>query len=124
MIEEGGDEGADPLTIRPEVTDGATLWPRCTLERERDFESGERAAQPLEPIDARVTGPADGARRRRCGDPFVAELVLQQIEQLVAGSGHAANAEGHRTDREPLGQSHPEAVRLLGAQRAEAAAAA
>src|SRR5262249_49107805 len=86
---EPGHERADTFAVGAEVTDRTAQRPRRALERERHFVSGERAAQPLQAIDARITGPANRAGGRGCRDPFVAELVLQQIEELIACGGHA-----------------------------------
>src|SRR5438132_13671877 len=71
---QAGDERTHALTVRPEVTDGTSQRPGRALEGERHLEPGERTPQPLQAIDARLTGPADRAGRRGCRDPFVAEL--------------------------------------------------
>src|SRR2546422_2678126 len=65
--------------------------------------------------DVAVTGV------QTCALPIslIAELMLQQVEQLVTGRRHATDAERHRPHGESLGEPHPEGVRLFGAQRRE-----
>src|SRR5205823_4083352 len=98
--------------------------PGRALERERYFHSRERTTEALQPVDAGIAGPADRTGRRRRRDPFVAELMLEKIEQFVTRGRHAADPERHGPNRESFGETHPESMRLLGAERAEAAAPA
>jgi len=95
---------------------GVAHRPGGALEGERHLEGRQRAPQPLQPVDGRVAAPADGARGGRGRYPLVADLMLQQVEQLVTRCGHAADAERHGTHREPFRQPHPKAVRFLGPQ--------
>src|SRR5437868_10615672 len=50
--------------------------------------------------------------------------MLEKIEQFVTRGRHAADPERHGPNRESFGETHPESMRLLGAERAEAAAPA
>src|SRR5256886_3800647 len=116
-------ERADALAVGAEVAHRAPDGPRSALQRERHLEPGEGPAQPAQAVDGRLPRPADRSDARARRYPFVTHLVLQQIEQLVARVPKAAGAEGDRAGGEALRRPHPEAVRLLGAQRREPAAA-
>src|SRR5436189_2385348 len=119
-----GHEWSDTFAIRAEVTDGTPQRPGRALERERHLLARKGPAQPLQTVDAGIAGPANRAGRGRRGNPFVAELVLQQVEQLVARRGHAADPERHGPNGEALRQAHPEGMGFFRAQRREATAPA
>src|SRR5258708_1320679 len=106
----------------PEGPQGGAPRPRGGFQRQGPLQPGQGAPQPPQPIGGRVAAPADRADGGARGDPLVAHLVLQQIEQLVARVGEATDPERHGASGEALGGPHPQRVPLVGAQRAEAAA--
>ena len=104
------------------MTDGGAHRPWGPLQRERHFETGQRAAQPSQAVHAGLAAPADRADAGAGGDPLVPHLVLQQVHELVARVGEGADAERHGPRGEALGGAHPQGVRLVRAQRGETSA--
>src|SRR5207245_9562587 len=116
------DERADPFAVGAEVPHSAAHGPGRPLQRQRDLEARERAPQAPQPVDRGLAGPAQSTDTRTRGDPLVAHLVLQQVEQLIARVGQPADAERYGSRGDPLGGARPEEVRLLASPRRPTAA--
>src|SRR5216117_4104188 len=115
------DEGAHAFAVGAEVAHGAAQRPGGAFHRKGDLLSGERAAQPPQPVDGRLARPAQGAGAGARRYPLVTYLMLDEVEQVIARVGEPADAEGDRSRGERLRRSHPERVRLVGTQRRELA---
>src|SRR5437016_1208977 len=61
-VPQARDEGADALAVGAEVAHRATQRPGRALHGQGDLLSGERAAQPPQPVHRRLAGPAQRPR--------------------------------------------------------------